>query len=133
MIIRTIHINGGNYFMYVFIYLFKYMHIFICIFICTYTYTCIYIHIYIYIYICICKYLHILGPFTLMEKIVLDLSIPWSKNEFKVNDILYGKDLMLCTVLESAIWVSYIYTYICTYIYIHIYIFNLFSKQNIYT
>jgi hypothetical protein len=58
------------------------------------------------------------GPFTLMEKIVLDLATPWSKNAFKVNDVLYGKDLMLCTVLESAIWVSCINTLNCCVYYL---------------
>ena len=47
------------------------------------------------------------GPssFQTMEKSILDLISVWSKDHFRVNNILYKKDQALCTVLETSIWV----------------------------
>ena len=47
------------------------------------------------------------GPssFQTMEKSILDLISVWSKDHFRVNNILYEKDQTLCTVLETSIWV----------------------------
>ena len=45
------------------------------------------------------------GPFQLMEKCILDLTVPWGKETFKVNNVLYNKDQAMCVVLENAIWV----------------------------
>ena len=41
-----------------------------------------------------------------MECAVLDLAMPWSRDNFKLNAVLYDKDRSLCSALEAGIWVS---------------------------
>lgn len=46
------------------------------------------------------------GVFQLMESAVLDLALSWSRECFKINNVLYDKDRSLCAAIEAGVWVS---------------------------
>ena len=53
------------------------------------------------------------GVFHLMECAVLDLAMPWSRDNFKINAVLYDKDRSLCSALEAGVWVSVLLVLSC--------------------
>ena len=73
------------------------------------------------------------GVFPLMESAVLDLALSWSRECFKISNVLYDKDRSLCAALEAGVWVSSIlllsdnrFLFLCLFLFLILFLFFLF-------
>ena len=70
-----------------------------------------------------------------MECAVLDLAMPWSRDNFKINAVLYDKDRSLCSALEAGVWVSVVLVLsfivmLCHHISSHVMLCYVFLSHN---